>query len=239
MLSFPWHEQQQLDSSSSSSSCTSELKHLVLEGGAAFGTGDHPTTRLCLRWIQKAFGEKVETSTPLSLLDYGCGSAILGLAGLRYGAAEAAGVDIDVDSLISARWNAERNGLSMSLYLAKESEEEEREELGQGFLSSDEERSVMMNQFKGRGAGAESFPCVDDLQIRSFDVLVANILAPILMHLAPQFAKYLRNTGDKIALSGVLLSQADRVIEVYSKYFDNVKVEEEEDGWALIVGYLK
>ena len=118
-------------------------------------------------------------------------------------------------------------------------EAEEEGELGQGFLSSDEERSVMMNQFKGRGAGAESFPCVDDLQIRSFDVLVANILAPILMHLAPQFAKYLRNTGDKIALSGVLLSQADRVIEVYSKYFDNVKVEEEEDGWALIVGYLK
>jgi len=239
MLSFPWHEQQQqqLDSSSSSSS-TSELKHLVLEGGAAFGTGDHPTTRLCLRWIQKAFREKVETSNPLSLLDYGCGSAILGLAGLKYGAAEAAGVDIDVDSLISARWNAERNELSMSLYLAHESEEEEGE-LGQGFLSSDEERSVMMNQFKGRGVGAESFPCVDDLQIRSFDILVANILAPILMHLAPQFAKYLRNTGNKIAFSGVLTSQADRVIEVYSKYFDNVKVEEEEDGWALIVGYLK
>lgn len=229
MISFPWHEQSQPDND--------KLKHLVLEGGAAFGTGDHPTTRLCLRWIQKSFSDSTGKLSGSSLLDYGCGSAILGLAGLKYGAAKAAGVDIDIDSLISARWNAERNKLAMSLYLAAESEDGDH--VGEGPLSSDEERSVVLNQFKGRGPGAESFPSVDDLPFGKFDVLVANILAPILMHLAPQFAKYLRKSGDKIALSGVLASQADRVMEVYANYFDNVIIEEEEDGWVIISGQLK
>ena len=53
-----------------------EKFELVLEGGAAFGTGDHPTTRLCCNWLQSSIAERGVAET--SVLDYGCGSAILG-----------------------------------------------------------------------------------------------------------------------------------------------------------------
>jgi ribosomal protein L11 methyltransferase len=77
--------------------------NLVLDPGAAFGTGSHPTTRLCLRWLkdQVRGGERV--------LDYGCGSGILAIAALRLGAAVARGVDIDPQALVAARFNAVQN----------------------------------------------------------------------------------------------------------------------------------
>jgi ribosomal protein L11 methyltransferase len=78
---------------------------LVLDPGMAFGTGSHPTTRLCLEWLEKAV-------TPgCSVLDYGCGSGILGIAAARLGAADVLGVDIDPQAVAAARANAERNGV--------------------------------------------------------------------------------------------------------------------------------
>jgi ribosomal protein L11 methyltransferase len=80
-----------------------EAVNLVLDPGLAFGTGSHPTTRLCLRWLQRTLrgGERV--------LDYGCGSGILAIAALRLGAGEALGVDLDPLALAAARANAARN----------------------------------------------------------------------------------------------------------------------------------
>ncbi|MDR0441632.1 MAG: 50S ribosomal protein L11 methyltransferase [Candidatus Accumulibacter sp.] len=76
---------------------------LVLDPGMAFGTGSHPTTRLCLEWLENAV-------TPgCSVLDYGCGSGILGIAAARLGAADVLGVDIDPQAVAAARDNAERN----------------------------------------------------------------------------------------------------------------------------------
>ena len=77
--------------------------NLVLDPGLAFGTGSHPTTRLCLRWLERMIrgGERV--------LDYGCGSGILAIAALRLGAREALGVDVDPLALVAARANAARN----------------------------------------------------------------------------------------------------------------------------------
>lgn len=78
---------------------------LVLDPGMAFGTGSHPTTRLCLEWLERAV-------TPgVSVLDYGCGSGILAIAAARFGAAEVLGVDIDAQAVAVARDNAERNGV--------------------------------------------------------------------------------------------------------------------------------
>jgi ribosomal protein L11 methyltransferase len=78
---------------------------LVLDPGMAFGTGSHPTTRLCLEWLER-------TVTPgVSVLDYGCGSGILGIAAARLGAADVLGVDIDPQAVTAARHNAERNGV--------------------------------------------------------------------------------------------------------------------------------
>ena len=77
--------------------------NIVLDPGLAFGTGSHPTTRLCLRWldINLQGGERV--------LDYGCGSGILAIAALKLGAAHAVGVDVDFQAVIASRDNANAN----------------------------------------------------------------------------------------------------------------------------------
>lgn len=77
--------------------------NLILDPGLAFGTGSHPTTKLCLSWLDKNLkpGEAV--------LDYGCGSGILAIAALKLGASHVIGVDIDEHAVIASRENAERN----------------------------------------------------------------------------------------------------------------------------------
>jgi len=77
--------------------------NIVLDPGLAFGTGSHPTTRLCLRWLDAHLkgGE--------SVLDYGCGSGILAIAALKLGAAHAVGVDVDSQAVIASRDNAAAN----------------------------------------------------------------------------------------------------------------------------------
>jgi ribosomal protein L11 methyltransferase len=80
--------------------------NLILDPGMAFGTGSHPTTRLCLEWLER------NVSEGCSVLDYGCGSGILAIAAARLGAARVAGVDIDPQAVEAARSNAERNGVA-------------------------------------------------------------------------------------------------------------------------------
>jgi len=82
---------------------------LELDPGLAFGTGTHPTTALCLEWLD---GAGVEGDT---VLDYGCGSGVLALAALKLGAASACAVDIDPQALLATSENATRNGLRSRL----------------------------------------------------------------------------------------------------------------------------
>jgi ribosomal protein L11 methyltransferase len=84
---------------------------LVLDPGLAFGTGSHPTTRLCLQWLDNNIGGGE------SVLDYGCGSGILAIAAKKFGAAEVAGVDIDQQAVQSATDNATRNAAHAQFYL--------------------------------------------------------------------------------------------------------------------------
>ena len=86
--------------------------NLVIDPGLAFGTGTHPTTRLCLQWLDANLrgGERV--------LDYGCGSGILGIAAMKLGAAQATGVDIDPLALLAARHNAMQNQVTMEFVAA-------------------------------------------------------------------------------------------------------------------------
>ena len=78
---------------------------LILDPGLAFGTGSHPTTQLCLAWLDENLrgGEDV--------LDYGCGSGILAIAALKLGAGHAVGIDIDPQAVAASRNNALRNQL--------------------------------------------------------------------------------------------------------------------------------
>jgi ribosomal protein L11 methyltransferase len=85
-----------------------------LDPGLAFGTGTHPTTRMCLRWI--AAHEAVLQGA--RVLDYGCGSGILAIGAALHGAAEVDGVDIDPAAVESTRANAEANGVRLRAGLA-------------------------------------------------------------------------------------------------------------------------
>ena len=80
--------------------------NLILDPGMAFGTGSHPTTRLCLEWLER------NVTADCSVLDYGCGSGILAIAAARLGAGSVAGVDIDPQAVDAARANAERNAVT-------------------------------------------------------------------------------------------------------------------------------
>jgi len=81
--------------------------NLVIDPGLAFGTGTHPTTQLCLQWLDANLtgGE--------SVLDYGCGSGILAIGAMKLGAARATGIDIDPAALLAARRNAMQNQVAV------------------------------------------------------------------------------------------------------------------------------
>jgi ribosomal protein L11 methyltransferase len=85
---------------------------VTLDPGLAFGTGTHPTTLLCLRWLAEHLrpGE--------SMLDYGCGSGILAIAAAKLGASRVTGVDIDSQAIATSRANARANTVQIAFGLA-------------------------------------------------------------------------------------------------------------------------
>ncbi len=87
---------------------------LELDPGLAFGTGSHPTTRLCMEWLE------AHAPQGLSVLDYGCGSGILAMVAKKLGAAQVHGIDIDPQAIESARYNSERNRCSIDYYLPED-----------------------------------------------------------------------------------------------------------------------
>jgi len=80
--------------------------NLALDPGLAFGTGSHPTTLLCLKWLVR------ELAAGQSVLDYGCGSGVLAIAACMLGAGRVVGVDIDPQALAASEANAKRNRVS-------------------------------------------------------------------------------------------------------------------------------
>ncbi|HEY9103608.1 50S ribosomal protein L11 methyltransferase [Chitinimonas sp.] len=94
-----WHE------------ATPNAINIALDPGLAFGTGSHPTTWLCLQWLDG------EVKAGESVLDYGCGSGILAIAAKLLGAGETHGVDIDEQAMTASRQNAEQNHVQAEFFL--------------------------------------------------------------------------------------------------------------------------
>lgn len=163
-----------------------EAINLLLDPGLAFGTGSHPTTRACLRWLE----QRVAPGT--RVLDYGCGSGILAIAAAKLGAGETLGVDIDPDALAAARENAVRNRVAVR------------------FLDP-------------------GLPLAF-----AADLVVANILANPLKLLAPLLAARCRRAG-RIAVAGILESQAVDVAAAYAPWFEMAEWDREE-GWIALEG---
>ena len=80
--------------------------NVLLDPGLAFGTGTHPTTALCLQWL-----DSLDLSGK-TVIDFGCGSGILAIAAIKLGAAKVIGIDIDPQALQASKDNAERNGVA-------------------------------------------------------------------------------------------------------------------------------
>jgi ribosomal protein L11 methyltransferase len=160
--------------------------NLKLDPGLAFGTGSHPTTRLCLRWLD------AQLAPGQTLLDYGCGSGILAIAAVKLGAGLVDGVDIDPQAVASSRDNA------------------------------------MLNAVRAR------FCLPHELGAAHYDVVVANILTNPLKAMAPMLAGRVRGSG-RLVLSGILLEQAQDVIDLYTEWFDFEPTAADE-GWVRLVG---
>lgn len=84
---------------------------LELDPGLAFGTGSHPTTRLCMQWLEQ------NVKAGETVLDYGCGSGILAIVARKLGAGPTLGIDIDPNAVEASRYNAERNRVEASFAL--------------------------------------------------------------------------------------------------------------------------
>lgn len=89
--------------------------NLRLDPGTAFGTGSHPTTRMCLQWLSENLGR----FPAATVLDYGCGSGILAIAAMKLGAAAAIGIDIDEAAVAAARRNASQNDVELMVSSAE------------------------------------------------------------------------------------------------------------------------
>ena len=205
---LPWHE--------TSSDPEIAMRQLRVEGGAAFGTGEHQTTRMCCEWLQ-------ETKFPAfyTMCDYGCGSGILALTALRFGAACAVGIDIDPDCVKAAERNRASNGFGVN---------EARFYLPSLDAGGDASSIAYVNKrFTSAPEGVAPFPS-DELPC---DVVVANILLRPLLALRETILDRVR-PGGALAMSGVRVDQVDDVLGAYASSFETSEVEREIDGWVLI-----
>ena len=207
---LPWHD--------TSPDPEIAKRQLRVEGGAAFGTGEHQTTRMCCEWLQDA-----ALPAHYTMLDYGCGSGILALTALRFGAAAAVGVDIDVDCVAAAKRNAESNDFAppgLRFYLPPV-------DAGADAASV----AYVNSRLAPAPDGFDPLPA-DELPS---DVVVANILLKPLLALRETIVDRVRE-GGSLAMSGVRREQADEVVAAYGPHFSAIRVDREVDGWLLIVG---
>ena len=190
-----------------------------LDPGLAFGTGTHPTTRMCLRWIagrgeaqsvpsdgppvartappggfpgQAEDDRKPATSVGAGLgrvLDYGCGSGILAIGAAKFGAVEIDAVDIDQAAVQSTNANAEANHVRLNAGLP-------------------------------------------DKAVGTYQTVLANILATPLKVLAPLLCGHVAR-GGQLVLAGILERQADELKAAYGPYCQ-LQVHDSEDGWILM-----
>ena len=184
-----------------------------LDPGLAFGTGTHPTTRMCLRWIAgrgeaqnvRSDGPPLASTAPPGgsepnevgsvragfgrVLDYGCGSGILAIGAAKFGAVDIDAVDIDEAAVQSTNANAEANHVRLNAGLPDQA------------------------------AGA-------------YQTVLANILATPLKVLAPLLCAHVA-PGGHLVLAGILERQADELKAAYAPYC-TLEVHDAEDGWILM-----
>jgi ribosomal protein L11 methyltransferase len=171
-----------------------------LDPGSAFGTGSHPTTRLCLEALERLAHKRPGGLAGLRVADLGCGSGVLALAALKLGADSVTAVDLDSLAETATRRNAALNGPEL----------EERLRVGRG-----------------------SIEALAALQGPRADLLLCNILAPVIEALAPAFATVLAPAGQGF-LSGLLVEQAPALQQVLAEAGWHAELTQHQDRWGLM-----
>lgn len=151
-----------------------------IDPGTAFGTGMHETTQLCIRQIRK------HVTPETKILDVGCGSGILGMLALKFGAKYSVGTDLDPCAIDATHENMEVNGIEKDQY-----------EIMIGNIIDDKEIQ-------------------DKVGYECYDIVAANILAPVLVELTPVIVNQMKKGGIYIT-SGIIDDKEEMVVEAVKK----------------------
>ena len=176
-----------------------ERQLIAMDPGSAFGTGSHPTTRLCLEALELLAARTPEGLAGLRVADLGCGSGVLGLAALRLGAASVAAADTDSLAVRATADNAALNGLTPQV----------RVQLG----------------------SVEAL--AELLEAQPADLLLCNILAPVIQALCPAFNTVLAANGVGL-LSGLLVDQAPALQLALRDEGWQAELTAEQSQWGLM-----
>jgi ribosomal protein L11 methyltransferase len=170
---------------------------VALDPGMAFGTGLHPTTRLCLVGLER--WSEAGLVTGASVIDVGCGSGILAVAAGLLGARDLRGVDTDPIAVEATRQNAARNGVTIS-------------------------------------ASAGSLPVEDG----PFDLVLANLVASLLVALAPELAAAMRpgdrtpGSGGRLLASGIFVDREPEVVAAFGSAGLRIVGRDQETDWVAL-----
>ena len=174
-----------------------------MDPGSAFGTGSHPTTRLCLEAIEQLAEQRGTAEAPdlgpIRVADLGCGSGILGIAALLQGASSVAAADTDSLAVRATRDNAVVSGFA-------------------------ERFSVQLGSVDRLAELLEGRPA---------DLLLCNILAPVIEALCPAFHTVLAADGLGL-LSGLLVDQAPRLQQALAEEGWQAELTAQQSQWGLM-----
>jgi ribosomal protein L11 methyltransferase len=163
----------------------------------AFGTGNHPSTALCIEILEHVLGSASAGEGDLgpSVLDVGTGSGILGIVAARQGAQRVLGLEIDPEALEAAQRNVDRNGVGEVMSVA---------------------------------------PTPLDQVEQSFDVVVANLTASLLTHMADDLVGHVSDKGS-LLLSGIMAEQVEEVAKCFQAHYYKVVDRRATEEWRALV----
>lgn len=191
-----------------------ERQMIVLDPGMAFGTGKHETTRACLEYIDELSAPTVDCSSsaiphssslaPRSFLDMGCGSGILSIAAAKLGFSPVGGFDIDEEAVAASRENAAKNGVKVDYRTFA---------LGKGAVTLDSSIEAAKGLYpdlalQGKANDPAAAP------FAPADLVVANILGPLLIAFADEIAGYAKR---ELVVSGILNELYSDVLSAFAR----------------------